>query len=137
MKTLSTLTAVLGLLLLFSSAVYADRGNERGYDHGYNRGYDRGHERAYRYDSHRHGGPRHVKMSYPRHNNNWVVPLVVGGVLGYALSEPRRESVTYTSSVYSGQSVAPAGYAPQPVYQEQWVYFSDCDCQRKVLVQVR
>ncbi|AFV98586.1 hypothetical protein B649_11375 [Candidatus Sulfuricurvum sp. RIFRC-1] len=57
---------------------------------------------------------------------------MIGGVLGYALSEPRRESVTYVSSVRS-----PVVYTPQPVYEEQWVYFSDCDCQRRVLVPVR
>jgi hypothetical protein len=71
---------------------------------------------------------RHVKMSN-QHPSNWVVPFVIGGVLGYAFSQPRRESVTYleTPSVI---------YAPQPTYQEQWLYFSDCDCQRKVLVRV-
>jgi hypothetical protein len=90
---------------------------------------DRGHDRWNRYDA-----PRHVKMSYPshHHSNNWVVPLVIGGVLGYALAEPRRESVTYVST-----APAPIVYSPQPVYREQWVYFSDCDCQRKVLVPVR
>jgi len=95
--------------LILSSSLYADRGHDRG---GW------------------YEGPRHVKMAYPRSHNNWVVPLVIGGVLGYALSEPRRESVTYVTS-------SPAVYVPQPIYQEQWVYFSDCDCQRKVLVPVR
>jgi hypothetical protein len=71
---------------------------------------------------------RHTKISH-HHSSNWVVPLVIGGVLGYALSEPRRESVSYVQS-------APIVYAPQPIYQERWVYFSDCDCQRKVLVRV-
>ena len=70
----------------------------------------------------------HERLSN-HHSSNWVVPLVIGGVLGYALSEPRRESVTYVQS-------APIVYRAQPMYQEQWVYFSDCDCQRKVLVRV-
>lgn len=72
---------------------------------------------------------RHERISNQR-SANWVIPLVIGGVLGYALSEPRRESVTYVQS-------APVVYAPQPIYEEKWVYFSDCDCQRKVLVRVR
>lgn len=87
--------------------------------------YAGGHERGGRYEP-----VRHAKMSSHNHAN-WVVPLVIGGVLGYAFSEPRRESVTYV------QSATPIVYAPQPIYQEQWVYFSDCDCQRKVLVRVR
>lgn len=84
-----------------------------------------------------HGGggryepPRHVKVSHHNHGANWVVPLVIGGVLGYALSEPRNDRVTYVSS-------APVVYAPaQPIYEERWVYFSDCGCERKVLVPVR
>lgn len=82
-------------------------------------------EHFYRGDRYEH----HERMSY-HHNANWVVPLVIGGVLGYALSEPRQERVTYVQS-------APVIYEPQPMYQERWVYFSDCDCQRKVLVRVR
>lgn len=74
--------------------------------------------------------PRHVKMSNHHNASNWVVPLVIGGVLGYVLSEPHRESVTYVERT-------PVVYAPQPMYQERWVYFSECDCQRKVLVSVR
>jgi len=111
MKMISSWTAGLAAAVLLSSSVHA---------YG-------GHDRGGRYE------PRHVKMSNYSHNNhrgNWVVPLVIGGVLGYVLSEPRRESVTYVSS-------APVVYNPQPTYQEQWVYFSDCDCQRKVLVPVR
>jgi len=88
--------------------------------------YAGGHERFGRYES-----VRHAKMSNHNHAN-WVVPLVIGGVLGYAFSEPRRGSVTYVQSASD-----PIVYAPQPIYEEQWVYFSDCDCQRKVLVRVR
>lgn len=87
--------------------------------------YAGGHERGGRYEP-----VRHVKMS--SHHSDWVVPLVIGGVLGYTLFEPRRESVTYIQS-----APTPIVYSPQPIYQEQWVYFSDCDCQRRVLVRVR
>ena len=101
-------TAVIAASVLLVSSLYAG-----------------GHERGGR-----HASLRHVKMSNHHDNSSWVVPLVVGGVLGYVLSEPRRESVTYVRS-------APVVYAPQPVYEERWVYFSDCDCQRKVLVPMR
>lgn len=116
MKTVRPLSALLSAVMILSVSAYADGRHDRGGRYEY---------------------PRHVKMSnyhdYNRRSSgNWVVPLVIGGVLGYALSEPRRESVTYVSS-----APAPVVYAPQPMYQEQWVYFSDCDCQRKVLVPVR
>lgn len=79
-------------------------------------------DRTHRYE-------RHERMSH-HHGGNWVVPMVIGGVLGYALSEPRRDTISYVQN-------NPVVCAPQPMYQEQWVYFSDCDCQRKVLVRVR
>lgn len=122
MKMIQPWMAGMSAAVMLTSSVYASGWHDRG-------GYDRGG----RYES-----PRHMRMSNDYHNDrrhhgaNWVVPLVIGGVLGYALSEPRRESVTYVSSVRS-----PVVCTPQPVYEEQWVYFSDCDCQRKVLVRVR
>jgi hypothetical protein len=77
-----------------------------------------------------HHEPSRYHKTSNHHHANWVVPLVIGGVLGYAFSDPRRERVTYHQST----SVV---YTPQPMYQEQWVYFGDCDCQRKVLVRLR
>ncbi len=107
MKTVHPWIAVITATILVTSSAYAGH-HDRGRSH--------------------YVPPRHAKIShYP--SSNWVVPLVIGGALGYVLSEPRRESVTYVQST-------PIVYAPQPVYQEQWVYFSDCDCQRKVLVRV-
>lgn len=134
MKPLHTLAAVLAAAMMISSSAYADRDDgyrmeqryDRGYDRSYVQRYDRGYDRGY------YAPSRHVRMPYNRHHDNWVVPLVIGGVLGYVLSEPRQETVTYTSTVR-----APAVYSAQPVYEERWVYFGDCDCQRKVLVQVR
>ncbi|MCK9373949.1 MAG: hypothetical protein M0P91_12210 [Sulfuricurvum sp.] len=111
MKTMHILGTVVGAVMIFSVSAYAGHGE---------------HDRGGRYDA-----PRHVKMGYPSHRNNWVVPLVVGGVLGYALTESRRQSVPYATI---GASVV---YPEQPVYEERWVYFGECDCQRRVLVRVR
>lgn len=115
MKALRSISAVLGAVMILSVSAYADHDR-------YGRG---GYERGGYY------GPRHIEVSHYNHGN-WIIPLMIGGVLGYTLSEPRRESVTYI------QPVQPQiMYQSQPIYQEQWVYFNDCDCQRKVLVQVR
>lgn len=119
MKLFSPFVAMLGAALIFSSAVSADSNRDRGGRYEY---------------------PRHVKMPNNhvhitnRHHSggNWIVPMVIGGVLGYTLAAPREESVTYVQS-----NPAPVVYSPQPIYQEQWVYFSDCDCQRRVLVKIR
>jgi len=122
MKALRSISAVLSTVMILSVSAYADRGNDRGGRYG--------HEQHNRMSYYGHDDRR----EYRHNGGNWVIPLVIGGVLGYALSEPRRESVTYVQSV---SAPAPIIYAPQPVYEEQWVYFSDCDCQRKVLVPVR
>lgn len=113
MKPLQLFVTILSASAILSTSLYADRGYERG---GGGRGY------------------HHERMSYEGggHRNNWVIPLVVGSVIGYALSSPQRESVTYVQNVQ-----APVVYAPEPMYQEQWVYFGNCDCQRKVLVRIR
>jgi hypothetical protein len=105
MKSLQFWTAAIAATTVLASSVYAGHHDRGGYSPA-----------------------RHVKMSHHQ-ASNWVVPLVIGGVLGYALSEPRRERVTYVQS-------APVVYTPEPIYREQWVYFSDCDCQRKVLIRV-
>lgn len=113
MKTLKSISTVLGAILIVSTTAYASPGHERG---------------GYYPSSYHHSEGRHDH----RGGANWVVPLVIGGVLGYALSEPRQENVRYVSTVQR-----PVVYTSQPVYREEWAYFSDCDCQRKVLVPVR
>lgn len=125
MKPIPPIAAVLAAAVMLSASAYADRG---GHDRG---GYDRGGHYPSRY-----GQTSHYN-NYNNHRANWVVPLIIGGALGYVLSEPRRESVTYIQSVQSPVLYQPSSYQIQPVYREQWVYFNDCDCQRKVLVPVQ
>lgn len=118
MKALRSISAVLSAVMILSVSAYADRhDNDRG-----------GRYVPVHHYSHDNRG------NYHHNGGNWVIPLVIGGMLGYVLSEPNRENVTYVQSV---STPAPVIYAPQPVYEERWVYFSDCDCQRKVLVPVR
>lgn len=116
MKSHYPITAVLAAVILLSSSAYADRG---------------GHARGGYYPS------RHAPISHHYNHVNWMVPLMIGGALGYVLSEPRRESVTYIQSESSPVIYRSNVYRTEPIYQEQWVYFNDCDCQRKVLVPVR
>lgn len=68
-------------------------------------------------------------QEYRSHHTNWIAPLVFTGVLGYALASQQNRTVTYVQTPQSCPST--------PAYQEQWVYFEDCDCQRKVLMRVR
>lgn len=66
---------------------------------------------------------RHSHHSHHASSAQWIVPLVIGGVVGYTLSRP--------------QTISVATYTPAPRYAEEWVYFGDCDCKRRVLVEVR
>jgi hypothetical protein len=86
------------------------------------------------YNSHNryHGSHnRHYATQHYEHRShtNWIAPLVFTGVLGYALASSQNRTVTYVQTPQSCPST--------PTYQEQWVYFEDCDCQRKVLMRVR
>jgi hypothetical protein len=119
MKTLKPMATLVLASLIVATSAFADRDERRG-------GHDRGRS-EYEYHNSRNVT---VINEHHDHHGNWIVPLVVGGVLGYALSEPRRETVVYASA-------APVMYTPQPTYQERWVYFGECDCQRRVLVSVR
>lgn len=106
---------VLGLSVLLASGSL--------YSHGGNRGYYVG-----------HGG--------------WIFPFVLGGILGSAVSRQtvvydQQPTVIYTSPPTTvirepmpGTIVHQydEGWREGPVYEERWVYFDDCKCERKVLV---
>lgn len=81
----------------------------------------------------------------------WAAPLFIGGALGYAASRP---TVVYESApnvIYtqpqstmiiqqsSPQVIQQTTIVPNngTVYEERWVYFDDCKCQRKVLVNMQ
>lgn len=126
MKAIQSISAVLAVAVLLSSSAYADRG-------GHNRG---GYDRGGHYPS-RYAQPFHYN-NHNRHRTDWIVPLMIGGALGYVLSEPRRETVTYVQGVQSPIVYQSSSYySSQPLYREQWVYFNDCDCERRVLVPIR
>ena len=67
--------------------------------------------------SHHHGGP------------GWIAPIVIGGVLGYALAQPR---------VVVASPPPPAYYPPAPVapygYHYETIVDAGCNCYRTVLV---
>ena len=107
---------ILAVALLATSTVaLADRDDFRG--HGY-RGYREVHE------YHRGG--------------DWIAPLVIGGVAGYVISQstqPRQQTVILQQSQYQPlPSYVPAN--PEPIYQYQDTYFSDCGCYKRILVQI-
>lgn len=96
---------VLGLsTTLFSSAVSA---------HEYERHY---------YRSYYHGGA-----------SDWVAPLVIGGVAGYILAQPRQQTVIVQQPVYQP---LPSYVPAEPVYQYQQIYDANCACYRQILVQI-
>lgn len=67
--------------------------------------------------------PSHHQMVRHHHSDaRWIVPLVVGGVIGYAISRPEPTRVVAYNA---------------PTYREEWVYSQDCDCKRRVLVEIR
>lgn len=74
---------------------------------------------------------------WARHHIDWVSPLIVAGSIGYLLPRERvyyveRPTVIYTSPTTSMVSDLSSYASPQ--YEETWVYFEDCDCERKVLI---
>jgi hypothetical protein len=66
----------------------------------------------------------------------WIAPLVIGGVAGYVLAQPRQQTVI----VQQPQVVQPLpSYVPangEPIYQYQNIYDANCSCYQRVLVQI-
>ena len=74
--------------------------------------------------------PNHRMGSHHHHGHNgWIGPLVIGGVLGYALSQPR---------VVVASPPPPVYYPPVPVppygYHYETIVDAGCNCYRTVLV---
>jgi hypothetical protein len=72
-----------------------------------------------------HRGPNH---GYHNHYG-WVAPLVIGGVVGYAITRPQPVIVQQPTIVYPNtQPTVPYGY-----HYEQ-ILDANCNCYRLVLV---
>lgn len=98
---------LLAVLLLVSSTVSAQ------HNHGYN------HYRAY---PHNHYG-----------SGYWIAPAIIGGVVGYALAQPR---VIYTPPPPVIYPPAPLVNMPPPPwgYHYESVLDQNCNCYRIVLM---
>lgn len=66
--------------------------------------------------------------------NNWVAPLIIGGVAGYALSRPQPVVVQQPPVIVQQPTMPVYG---QPVYQYQSIWFDDCSCYKSVLVKIQ
>jgi len=66
---------------------------------------------------------------------NWVAPLIIGGVAGYALSRPQPVVVQQPPIIV--QQPQPVPTYGQPVYQYQSIWFDDCSCYKTVLVKIQ
>ena len=65
--------------------------------------------------------------------NNWVAPLIIGGVAGYALSRPQPVVVQQPPVIVQQPTMPVYG---QPVNQYQSMWFDDCSCYKSVLVKI-
>jgi hypothetical protein len=107
---------VLALVLAtFASSALADRDDFHG---GYHGG---GHYEHY-YHGGGHGG-----------GNDWLAPLLIGGVAGYVLAQPPRTVVIQQPPVIVQQApvVVPA---PPYGYHYETVVDANCNCYRTILV---
>jgi hypothetical protein len=83
-----------------------------------------------RYDAHRPAYDGHINRGRAD-GPGWVVPLLIGGIIGYEISNTRPES----GQVVVQAPPIPPGVVPQPVYVLQWVYYPDCNCYRQETIQ--
>lgn len=77
----------------------------------------------------------HMRSGHHHHaRNEWIGPLVIGGVLGYALSQPRQvvvqQPVIVPAPVYYPNTYPPVPYG----YHYEQIVDAGCNCYRWVLV---
>jgi hypothetical protein len=61
-----------------------------------------------------------------------LIPLIVGGTIGYIIAQPRQQTVVAQQPVNLNQSYG----ASQPIYEYQDIYFEDCGCMKRVLIKI-
>jgi hypothetical protein len=76
----------------------------------------------------------YYNRNYHGHGNNGdvLLPLIVGGTLGYIIAQPR-------IVVQQPQYTPLPSYVPannEPIYQYQNIYDGNCACYHRVLVQI-
>ena len=72
--------------------------------------------------------PNHWNHSHRRGRPNWIAPIVIGGVLGYALAQPRVVVASPPPVYYPPVPQAPYGYHYETIVD------AGCNCYRTVLV---
>lgn len=94
-----------------------------------------------------HSRERGPHDAYDWRYGGWISPFFLGGVIGYTLA-PRQTVIYETPSPVIIQTPPrtmviqnPSQVVVQPstssdVYEERWIYFDDCKCERKVLVKI-
>lgn len=70
--------------------------------------------------------------NYHSNGNDVLLPLIVGGTLGYIIAQPR--TVAQQPQYTLLPSYVPANN--EPIYQYQNIYDGNCACYRRVLVQI-
>jgi hypothetical protein len=68
---------------------------------------------------------------YYRNNAEWVTPMIVGGVIGYVIKSQQQRPLIINQPP---KVISPPGAAP--LYQYQWVFDPNCNCQYQVLMQI-
>ena len=78
----------------------------------------------------------YYNRNYHGHGNNGdvLLPLIVGGTLGYIIAQPRQQTIIVQEPQYAPlPSYVPAN---EPIYQYQNIYDGNCACYRRALVQI-
>ncbi|MEW5831858.1 MAG: hypothetical protein AB1763_03365 [Campylobacterota bacterium] len=81
-------------------------------------------------DGRRHHVLRPAHHGVHHHGAGWAVPIVIGGVIAYRLSDAAHP-------VQRDARIVRVEERYGPLYEERWEYFGDCDCKRRVLVKIR
>ena len=80
----------------------------------------------------RHGGGHHGHGHHGHGHHGWIAPLIIGGVVTYALTRPQQPVVVQQSPIIV-QQPSPI-VAPPPGYHYEHILDANCSCYRLALI---
>lgn len=79
----------------------------------------------------------HEYRSYHSSTGDVLMPLILGGVVGYAIGNDGRQQQQQPVIIQQPQVIQQPRINPnEPVYQYQTIHDMECDCDRRVLVKI-
>lgn len=70
------------------------------------------------HSQHRHHGHRH----YHNHSHNWIAPVIIGGIVGYAIAQNHNDPIPPNVVYPTGNNFYTCPFGSRPLYSRSWTH---------------